>query len=288
MPLLETIALSLGAAIAKAILKSWGLQTDLANAPVDLLKAQIEKALTGRDTGHEIEKIGAQIAARMRPLFEHEGAKFTEDERALVAQEVAQTLAQSNTSAGLLIEHNLNPQRLARHLIGQRPNATRPLSAMQAALYERTLTEAARAITQIADQLSGFDRVRAAAQLATPGLDGPMPRTLSAFLAAGYALFDNALNTKRIQTRLAEYGYTAARLKSEREKIAAYDAANQAQEAAIHTRSNRRLARDERVAGANHQNRARGAAQSKQLLEKIGVAARPMGGTQRRSSPTAC
>jgi hypothetical protein len=39
------------------------------------------------------------------------------------------------------------------------------LAASQAALYERTLTEAASAITQMADQLSGFDRVRTAAHL---------------------------------------------------------------------------------------------------------------------------
>lgn len=167
MPLLETIALALGAAIAKAILKSWGLQTDLANAPVDLLKVQIEKVLTGRDKGREIEKLGAQIAARMRPLFEHEGAKLTEDERALVAQEVALTLAQSKITTSLVVEHRLDAQRLARHLLDTRPEATATLSAAESALYQRMLTEAAGSIVSIATELAGFERALATAQLAS-------------------------------------------------------------------------------------------------------------------------
>jgi hypothetical protein len=48
MPLLETIALSLGPPIAKAIVKTWlghGWKTDLAGSLVDLAKGQGEKAL---------------------------------------------------------------------------------------------------------------------------------------------------------------------------------------------------------------------------------------------------
>ena len=168
MPLLETLALSLGPSIAKAIFKTWlgqGWKTDLAGSLVDLAKGQGEKALAQRDQQPQLDKIGEQIATRMHTLFKSEGARLDEQERNLVAQEFALTLAQSKLSAGLVIEHNLNPQRLARHLIGLRPDATQLLSATQAELYERTLTEAARAITQVADQLSGFDRVRTAAQL---------------------------------------------------------------------------------------------------------------------------
>jgi hypothetical protein len=48
MPLLETLALSLGPSIAKAIVQTWlgsGWKTDLAASLVDLAKGQGEKAL---------------------------------------------------------------------------------------------------------------------------------------------------------------------------------------------------------------------------------------------------
>jgi hypothetical protein len=136
----------------------------------------------------------------MHTLFMSEGAQLDEQERSLVAHEVALTLAQSNISAGLLVEHNLNPQRLARHLISLRPDATKLLSTTQAALYERTLAEAARAITQVADQLSGFDRVRTAAQLES---DDRIPAGIAKLLAApseldfvGQATYDVCVNLK--------------------------------------------------------------------------------------------
>jgi len=65
-------------------------------------------------------------------------------------------------------------------------------------------------------------------ELAALGLVGEMPRATAGFLAAGYALFDNAAS----QPKLAEYGYDVDRLAAGRAKIEAYDQANQAQEAA--------------------------------------------------------
>ena len=170
MPLLETIAIALGPSIAKAIVKSWfgqGWKTDLTSGLVDLLKGQGEKALARQDKEYRIEKIGEQIAARMRTLFEHEGATLGEQKRAVIAQEVALTLAKSRITSGLLVGYNLDPQKLARYLLDLRPDAMKTFSAAESALYERTLTEAARSITEIATELSGFDRVLAATQLQT-------------------------------------------------------------------------------------------------------------------------
>ena len=114
------------------------------------------------------------------------------------------------------------------------------------------------------------------AGLAALGLEGAEPRDTAGFAAAAYTLFDNAGK----QAGLAAYGYDAARLTAERAKIAAYDQANQKQEAA--KGAAQQSTRDQEAAlkalnawTAQYIKIARVALRDKpQLLEKLGVAAR--------------
>ena len=95
-------------------------------------------------------------------------------------------------------------------------------------MAQTTAQKAYQDLSQVARAAFGKDKTR----LAALGLTGTMPHTTSGFITAAYALFDNALKVEEIQKLLATYGYDPAKLQSERAKIAAFESANQAQEAA--------------------------------------------------------
>jgi hypothetical protein len=63
------------------------------------------------------------------------------------------------------------------------------------------------------------------------GIAGEEPNDTAGFIRAAYVLFDNAA-LPELAPALAERGYTAEFLAAERAKIAAFDQANQVQEAA--------------------------------------------------------
>jgi predicted pyridoxine 5'-phosphate oxidase superfamily flavin-nucleotide-binding protein len=123
--------------------------------------------------------------------------------------------------------------------------------------------------------------------LATLGLTGKEPRDAAGFIQAGYTLFDNALDSGL----LADFGYDDVRIKAERGKIAAFDAANQAQEMA--KGASQQAAQDQEAAlakmnewVAQYLKIAKVALRGKkQLLEKIGVTARTSKTAAQRAAP---
>jgi len=114
------------------------------------------------------------------------------------------------------------------------------------------------------------------ARLTALGLTGAAPRATAGFLASAVSLFDNAAGAPT----LAEYGYDAERLESERAKIAAFNLSNQRQEAAKGAAQQASREQDMALTSleawrAQYIKIARVALRSKsQLLEKIGVPAR--------------
>jgi hypothetical protein len=89
---------------------------------------------------------------------------------------------------------------------------------------EKEAQKAYRALAKIARAISGGNE----SVLTTLGLTGEWPNSTAKLLTAAYTLFDNAVRVPA----LADYGYESARLEAEREKIVAFDLANQRQEAA--------------------------------------------------------
>ncbi|MFN8596968.1 MAG: hypothetical protein U0559_12395 [Anaerolineae bacterium] len=118
------------------------------------------------------------------------------------------------------------------------------------------------------------------------GLDGSMPLNVAGFLQAAYTLFDNAGSIGL----LAEFGYEADRLATERVKIEALAQAEQAQ--ALAKGSKQQATQDQAAAlaalnewMAQYLKIARVALRNKQqLLEKIGGAARPRRTTTQRTA----
>lgn len=156
----------------------------------------------------------------------------------------------------------VNAQAAAK---GDQKAATAELKTKQKAAHDAF--QAAAKIARAA--LDGDD-------LTTLGLDGSTPRDTAGFIQAGYTLFDNAKESGL----LADFGYDTDRVNAERAKIAAFDAANQAQE--IAKGAAQQATQDQNAAldamnewTAQYLKIAKVALRGKkQLLEKIGVTAR--------------
>ena len=132
--------------------------------------------------------------------------------------------------------------------------------------------DAYQALAKVTRAVFGKDK----AQLNALGLSGTMPKDTAGFLASAYALFDNA----RTLSALVDYSYDSPKLQSKRLKIAAYDTANQQQEAAKGAAQQATREQDAALQALNawmaqYLKIAKVALSGKkQLLEKLGVLAR--------------
>lgn len=145
-------------------------------------------------------------------------------------------------------------------------------STQELADAEKSARDAYQSLSKVARAIFKDDKAR----LTALGLTGTAPRSTAEFLASAPALFDNAAGAPA----LAEFGYDAGRLESEKEKIAAFNLANQRQEAAKGAAQQATREQDAALTAleawrAQYIKIARVALREKrQLLEKIGVPAR--------------
>ena len=99
-------------------------------------------------------------------------------------------------------------------------------AAAQLQTVEQEARDAYQALAQVARAVFANDRAR----LTTLGLNGGMPRTTAAFLAAAHALFDNVLKSEEIKNALEGYGFDAAKVQTERATIDVFERATQHRE----------------------------------------------------------
>jgi len=169
MAILSVVTYTIGPSIAKAILKLWlkdqGILPNVIPDLLDLLKSTAQGEREARQAARRIEDLGIQVVQQMQPVFDDASSALGDSGHDTVARELATTLAAAHLQPRVLVECNLDPKLLARHLTGVRPGAAKLLSGTEEALYRRLLAEAARAITEIASDLQGFDAAYAAASL---------------------------------------------------------------------------------------------------------------------------
>ena len=154
---------------------------------------------------------------------------------------------------------------------GSQFQATSNLKSAEASAFDayQALAKVARAVF-----------INDPARLAQLGLSGSMPRSTASFLGAAYAVFDNAVNVQEIKSALESFGYTEEKIASERQKITAYDSANQRQESLKGAAQQATRDQDTALKAMNawlaqYIKIAKVALRDKkQLLEKIGVTAR--------------
>lgn len=160
MALIETLALTLGPAIAKALARVWlkpeDAAPDLAADLIDIFKDRTSDVLAQRKGARQFEAIGDKVAESLKPVFESEGRDMDEAGRTAVAIAVAETLNNATIEPKLLAKYNLEPKRLAGYLLNSYPDAIKPFSASELALYQRIIFESSQLITDIASQLPSF------------------------------------------------------------------------------------------------------------------------------------
>jgi hypothetical protein len=172
MTLVETLALTVGPTIAKAILKSWLKDSDIAlnttSSLVDLLTSKTKDKIAQQRGRRQFEEIGEKVAESLLPLFEE--AHLEESGRVAVALAVAETLDKTPIDPELLAKRDLDPAELERYLLDSRPDATRDFFEAETALYRRIISESASSIVDIASQLPTFTERTFAEVLKREGL----------------------------------------------------------------------------------------------------------------------
>jgi hypothetical protein len=155
-------------------------------------------------------------------------------------------------------------------------------STQALAQADKSARDAYLSLAQVARAVFGRDK----AQLTALGLGGAVPKDTAGFVAAASTLFDNARTLP-----LTEYGYDLEKLESERAKIAAYDESNLQQESAKGAAQQATREQDSALQAlddwtAQYLKIAKVALRGKkQLLEKIGVAARTSKTAAQRAAP---
>src|SRR5260370_10946986 len=160
MPLLEAVTIEIGSAIAKSILKLWlkdsDLGQDISSSLIDLLRLKTSDSLAQRRGQRQFDTIGERVGESLIPLFAMEGKHLDEGARTAVALAVAEAFNNSKLSSELLAEQNLDPTKLAKHILASYPMATQSFSATETEFYKRIIYEACAYIVDIASQMPSF------------------------------------------------------------------------------------------------------------------------------------
>ena len=158
MPAAEIIILTLGGAIAKALLRQYAGDSwfELGKDLLDKLTDQGVKSVEQRNAGLRINSLAARVTRDLSALFDREGAQLT-PQRAVLATQLSFTLQQVNINSALLLRYRRKPARLADHLHSFCPDATRHLSELETAFYHRLVYELSRSLLHSTTQLADYE-----------------------------------------------------------------------------------------------------------------------------------
>ena len=135
-----SVALSLGVALGKALLKQWG-GGELVEAMGDALLKEAGEgtraALTDRAESQRLATVVASVASDLGNALQHEIGRLDKGDREALLREVALTLA--HLDAALVVDGKLDAERIAEALLRQRPDATKLLGDAPSHLYERMI-----------------------------------------------------------------------------------------------------------------------------------------------------
>ncbi|MEO0373260.1 MAG: hypothetical protein AAF329_01275, partial [Cyanobacteria bacterium P01_A01_bin.17] len=158
MTLVETLIVTIGAAMGKSLLKVWLKEQPLlesaASSSVDLLKSKTTDVLSARKAAREFDTLGDRIAESLEPIFRN--CNLQKNSYDAVANEAASAISDAQISSKLLAELNYNPVKLLEHIKKQHPNGDKYFSEAEISLYNRVLDLAAQYIVDLASNLPGY------------------------------------------------------------------------------------------------------------------------------------
>jgi hypothetical protein len=157
MPLIETLAIRVGASIAQSLLKVWlkdsNVAVDASATIIDVVQSHITDRATQPRAQRLLEEIGTDVGQRLLTVFQREGANLDEATCNAIAYAVGKTL--NVISSQLLAELNYDSSRLTSYLLAH-PVAAEHFSETEQSLYIRIISESCRDIVTIASQLPAF------------------------------------------------------------------------------------------------------------------------------------
>ena len=160
MALSEALVLSVGPAVATAILKVWlkdsNLLQDVGASVIDAIKAKISDTYAQQKAKRQFEEVGERVAQALQPLFDAEGLNLEDNQKTAIAIGVADCFQRTPISADILLHGDLDPQRLVAVFNSCRPQATTGFTAVELSVFDRVLTEACSYVVDIASQLPAF------------------------------------------------------------------------------------------------------------------------------------
>lgn len=185
------VAIEIGSVAVKHILKLWfkdgSLASDESSSLIDMLETKTKDVFARRKGILQFEEMATQIGESLYPMFEQE-SRLDEGDRVHVAEAVRDAFNHARLSNDIIIEKNLDPTYLARIVRDASPLATRDMSEVAAALYDRTIQETCVFIVNIATQLPAFTE-----------------RTFAEILARENQLIDAANKTLEMLRKMQEH-----------------------------------------------------------------------------------
>jgi hypothetical protein len=121
----EILAVAVGSAVAKAILKVWLKDTPLTSevsiSLVDVLKRHTDDVLGQRRVEREFAAIGERVAESVLPIFEMQGRHLEEGSKEVIAIAVAGAIEKTSITPDLLASINIDASMLAKSILSNRP-----------------------------------------------------------------------------------------------------------------------------------------------------------------------
>ena len=141
MAAFEIIALSVGGAIAKALLRQYASDSwfELGKDMLEKLTDHGIKTVEQRNAEQRIDSIAARITRDLFSFFEREGSPLTSQQHAILATQLSLTLQQVNIDSALLLRYRRKPARLAEYLLSARSAANHDLSELETSFYQHAL-----------------------------------------------------------------------------------------------------------------------------------------------------
>ena len=163
MPLIETLTVTVGASVAKTLLRLWlkdeALALDLGLSLTDLAKAGGKSFLERRGLERSFERIAEEVAEKLDSYLEAEFSQVPENEVVAAIHAAQGTVDSAHLDLKALLSVDLEPLRLEAVLRAGTPTATADafLSDDGTAIYDFTLREASNYIVEVASTLPDFE-----------------------------------------------------------------------------------------------------------------------------------
>ena len=160
MPLLETLIATVAPSIAKTVLKIWAadgrVAVESATSTIEILAKVIPDIRARTEAERQLATIGERAAQSLQFIFDTEGRAILTDDQESLARLLAEALDHSKISADILLGKDLDPTKLAEHLVSQAESALSSLPPERIQLFRRIVQEASESIIDIAQVLPNF------------------------------------------------------------------------------------------------------------------------------------